>query len=899
MPLKTFSSNKWPKYYGFDIVGDGPCFVAYVVHGSVAYNAGLKPGDQILELEDHDVSNMSLEALKKLAKNCSTQPPPVGVVSRYHQVDLVGSRTSGYGFTIKGDKPVTIESVEMESPATDAGLKPGDIILEVNGQTVKRSDEMKNFLSGRLRRMTLSLIPVSKQIKPEPQQDNSESSGIESGSERSSTSHGRERSDSERSNGSHRSASYDTSRSRSLHKRERHESDRSGSSHSFDTHNSRSSHKSGMHDLDGTRSSNRSERNLRSSRSDRLGKEDCIREPDNGLSKHSTPLVGKSRIKQARLLHNKMNEILGTDYEKKMATVSVLKQYAEDRDIDMLGRALKAILKTPQQKKIMKQIRPFIPPRQRHRFDDFIKENEVLNNHEDDISPGTLRNGVNYSHAHLVQLLQNSDSAPQVEVMRTGNDIGSVRLNGSMHTRTPSTLSLASTTTSHASSDWQSTEVQKDGKTFKQSAYYLLTSKERSQLKKAMLEYDSRKNVVDLHKRLTQILDTHSKKTLWRYILPILPTEHMDYCVSKGGLPRSIIQELKRRGTNGRKNHDKNSNSSFDLRHSTWSSKASSSTLVNHDTDFSSPSTPTNGPHFSSFKKQMEFLLTSRERMQLKKALQIYSKNRKIDNLILDMNVILDTPSKQSLWNYIVQLLSSAHQEYTIKKLNLMPSSKASDQSSVHITDFLSSTEPSPRMPRKNLLQDGLNGLRLKSQNRLDDWRRSYENLSSSEDDAQYRTLKAGVRRSRGRLWKTMHPGFMYSYDDMDARDGTKGFDIALLKELEQTRRAVQEAKRMFLGANRGENHESNDSDSDDDPANKYVTVIPVGFGEQEEKDKSPSSSLRLKSSLKNPIPYHKQNGGLTRTGPNFTFVITESNLKVKVILWIMLRAGILSTNEL
>lgn len=44
-----------------------------------------------------------------------------------------------------------------------------------------------------------------------------------------------------------------------------------------------------------------------------------------------------------------------------------------------------------------------------------------------------------------------------------------VRLNGSLHTRTPSTLSLASTTTSHASSDWQPTEEQKDGKTFKQS----------------------------------------------------------------------------------------------------------------------------------------------------------------------------------------------------------------------------------------------------------------------------------------------------------------------------------------------------------------------------------------------------------------------------------------------
>jgi hypothetical protein len=41
---------------------------------------------------------------------------------------------------------------------------------------------------------------------------------------------------------------------------------------------------------------------------------------------------------------SQMNDILGEDYEKKMATVSVLKQYAEDRDVEMLGRALKAII---------------------------------------------------------------------------------------------------------------------------------------------------------------------------------------------------------------------------------------------------------------------------------------------------------------------------------------------------------------------------------------------------------------------------------------------------------------------------------------------------------------------------------------------------------------------------
>jgi len=48
--------------------------------------------------------------------------------------------------------------------------------------------------------------------------------------------------------------------------------------------------------------------------------------------------------------------------------------------------------------------------------------------------------------------------------------LSGIRLNGG--TRTPSTMSIASTTTSHSSVDWHSTEVNKDGKTFKQSVVF-------------------------------------------------------------------------------------------------------------------------------------------------------------------------------------------------------------------------------------------------------------------------------------------------------------------------------------------------------------------------------------------------------------------------------------------
>lgn len=64
-----------------------------------------------------------------------------------------------------------------------------------------------------------------------------------------------------------------------------------------------------------------------------------------------------SNIAMLTVNFTQMNEILGNDYEKKMAVVSVLKQYAEDRDVDMLARALAAILKTPKQTRIIQQIR--------------------------------------------------------------------------------------------------------------------------------------------------------------------------------------------------------------------------------------------------------------------------------------------------------------------------------------------------------------------------------------------------------------------------------------------------------------------------------------------------------------------------------------------------------------
>ncbi|KAL4240243.1 Delphilin [Mactra antiquata] len=166
MPLRT--TLKWPKHFGFDIIGQGPCFVINVEKGGIAYHSGLQPGDQILELDGQDVINMSAEALKTLAKHSRSQPPTLGVVSRLMSVDIVGTKTMGLGFVITDHMPVTVWNVEEGGPAHSSGVRPGDVIVEVNGKTVKTSEDVRPFLGTSLGRVTMTLIPLGKYNSSHP-----------------------------------------------------------------------------------------------------------------------------------------------------------------------------------------------------------------------------------------------------------------------------------------------------------------------------------------------------------------------------------------------------------------------------------------------------------------------------------------------------------------------------------------------------------------------------------------------------------------------------------------------------------------------------------------------------------------------------------------------------------
>ncbi|XP_056020284.1 delphilin-like isoform X2 [Ostrea edulis] len=741
MPLRM--SHKWPKSCGFDIFGEGPSYVLSVAKGSIAFSAGLSPGDEIIELDGEDVTNASATTLKSLAKHSRSQPPTLGVITRVQLIELVSSRVSGCGFDVQGNKPVRIKNVELSGPAHQVGIKPGDVLLEINGFAVRKQEDIRPFLNGRLRRLSISVIPTGK----------------------------------------------------------------------------RKEYKQVV------------KKNVQA----------------------QNPTGEWGRVKRAKSLHERMNEILGSDYEKKMAVVSVLKQYAEDRDVDMLARALAAILKTPKQTRIIQQIRQFIPPKQRSRFDEFHKyqrtnminfdeeaskfdhahtERRVIQVFREGGSFGFVIKGNNpvciesvdpmgaadkgglqagdvilklnnidvrrCTHAHLVQLLQDSGSSPEIEVLRTHRD-------GGMSSFSMSTMSLSSIS-SHASSEWMKADgkemIDSSGNSFKSHAEYLLTSKERSHMRKAMIQYDTSRNIVDFYNKISLILDTQSKKTLWKFILLKLTPPHQEYCLNKINLSEEVLLEV----------------AALPRHIEKADGKKNSRTL-----------TPKSKPQLASFQQQCDYLLTSRERTLLKRSLRTYAHNRNVESLIQSLELILDTPSKHTLWMYIIPLLITEHQKYTRERLNIPTTNRNSFKSGISRSHFGSTKSTTYGNNDEDFKYVGAAASALKRSKG-----RSHRSTYSSDEDIRDRSIRSGVRKARGRLWKKMHPGYTYSSDDIDligkhgydferSRGGSgKGYDVALMKELEETRKAVQEAKKAFQ-SNRG-----SESEEDIHSATKYVTVIPI-----------------------------------------------------------------------
>ncbi len=127
-PIASSSSSssssplKWPELYGFWIYGLGPSYVIYVEPGSISEKAGIRVGDRIVELDNRDVSRMSADAVRFVARNAKQNPPAISVQSFLQEADLTPAPT--VGMSVRGDMPVLVDSVDPAGPAWTAGIRP-------------------------------------------------------------------------------------------------------------------------------------------------------------------------------------------------------------------------------------------------------------------------------------------------------------------------------------------------------------------------------------------------------------------------------------------------------------------------------------------------------------------------------------------------------------------------------------------------------------------------------------------------------------------------------------------------------------------------------------------------------------------------------------------------------
>jgi regulator of sigma E protease len=143
---------------------DQPVVVGAVAAGSPAAQAGIKPGDRILSVSDHNVDTWeqfflaigarpNRETSVKLMRNgrvvTLTVTPIVAGQSRFEIGDI----------GVLPDVHPHVPSLVPGDPADKAGVKPGDVITAVDGQSINFSYQLRDAIAKRPnQRITLSVL---------------------------------------------------------------------------------------------------------------------------------------------------------------------------------------------------------------------------------------------------------------------------------------------------------------------------------------------------------------------------------------------------------------------------------------------------------------------------------------------------------------------------------------------------------------------------------------------------------------------------------------------------------------------------------------------------------------------------------------------------------------------
>ncbi len=143
-------------YQGADVPAfeDQPPVVGVVTANSAAERAGLKPGDRIITVADHSVDTWEQflitigarphrEVPIQLLRNGVAMTKTVVPESTPHSKFDIGD------IGVLPDVHPRVPSVVPGDPAEKAGIKPGDVVLSVNGEPITFSSQLRDAIAKR------------------------------------------------------------------------------------------------------------------------------------------------------------------------------------------------------------------------------------------------------------------------------------------------------------------------------------------------------------------------------------------------------------------------------------------------------------------------------------------------------------------------------------------------------------------------------------------------------------------------------------------------------------------------------------------------------------------------------------------------------------------------------
>ncbi|XP_067936852.1 delphilin-like [Watersipora subatra] len=368
-----------------------------------------------------------------------------------------------------------------------------------------------------------------------------------------------------------------------------------------------------------------------------LGVLPCRRRP-SVVNSHSDGHY-RQHSKTARDLYSKINNTFVENYEKKQALIGVLKSYSKNENVEKLSRALVLVLQTPAQRKILPYIRLHIPTHDRAAFDEIIQRS-LGKSYSDDrvIQPAhtSLYDYTSQSINPSTSNLQPSTSGSQssllylrsLSILKGDGDLGVV-----MKGRSPVVIA---TVLANSAAD-------KGGV-----------------LKGDCVLRINQQSVVDAsHYEIQQLMKNAGPLVELEVMQQVHMSQQSEFRPSNGYTNPQGLHPLP------------NSRISDSYDDSTLDSQRSSSSST--EWAFKNSLRPQDSDP-GSFKTQVNYLLEQRGKRALKQLLYDYNRDQDITKFISQTAALLDTPAKMTLWSFILPLLSPAHKEYTLQRVQLSDS---------------------------------------------------------------------------------------------------------------------------------------------------------------------------------------------------------------------------------